>query len=307
MRFLLSLGLFMLPLVSSANVLSLDDALRATWMACVGIDDDLAELKKMAGINTAVTGIGTAAGVGATVTGFVKTAKDSKAESLEAILQEIDNMTKGATPMTEAEIQLFLSEFNNVYQVGLGDTGDIQAELDKTVAQSKKLGNWRTGLLATGAVTNIAGAVIAGGNKTDGDIRASVDACRAAVSGLRSSIMQARLSGIDVTEAQNIANICGEYEYVDLSKIDTKAKGAQISSAVGAATGVAGTITSAYANSKKIRNGDNKKEKTLNTTSNVLSVGTTMASAAATVFNATQIGAIKKVAAVAEKCTGALK
>ena len=50
-----------------------------------------------------------------------------------------------------------------------------------------------------------------------------------------------------------------------------------------------------------------KKEKDLNIAANVLSVGATAASISATVFNATQIAAIKKVAGVSEKCTGVLK
>ena len=72
---------------------------------------------------------------------------------------------------------------------------------------------------------------------------------------------------------------------------------------------IAGKV--ATANSNKIRNaqGDaaQQQEKDLNTAANVLAIGTTAASATATVFNATQINAIKKVAAVAEKCTGVLK
>ena len=87
-----------------------------------------------------------------------------------------------------------------------------------------------------------------------------------------------------------------EYNYVDISKITNRAKGAMISSIVGATTGAVGTVTSAMANSNKIRNDNTdsgkNKEKNLNT---------------ATVFNATQISAIKKVASVAEKCTGVLK
>ena len=64
------------PFVVSANVLPLADALRATYTACVGIDDELSELKTMAGINTAITSVGTATGIGATVTGLVKANKD---------------------------------------------------------------------------------------------------------------------------------------------------------------------------------------------------------------------------------------
>ena len=76
--------------MASANILPLDDALRATYTACVGIDDELADLKTMAGINTAITSVGTAAGVGATVTGLVKADKDKQIEKLEMVrLQKI--------------------------------------------------------------------------------------------------------------------------------------------------------------------------------------------------------------------------
>ena len=84
-----------------------------------------------------------------------------------------------------------------------------------------------------------------------------------------------------------------------------------ISSAVGATTGLVGTVTSAMANTDKTRNDNTvagkQKEKNLNTAANVMSGATTVASGAATAFNATQISAIKKVATVAEKCTGVLK
>ena len=123
--------------------------------------------------------------------------------------------------------------------------------------------------------------------------------------------MRARISGADVTEANEIASACGEYDYVDVSKINDRATGAMWSSVVGATTGAVGTVTSAMANTDATRNDNTdsgkQKEKNLNTASNVLAGASTVASATATVFNATQISAIKKVATVAEKCTGVLK
>ena len=71
----------MFPMVANADVLGLDDALRSTYVYCVGIDDELADLKKMAGINTAVTAVGTATGAAATVVGIVKANKDAQAKS----------------------------------------------------------------------------------------------------------------------------------------------------------------------------------------------------------------------------------
>jgi hypothetical protein len=122
---------------------------------------------------------------------------------------------------------------------------------------------------------------------------------------------QARISGENISEAEQIANACGQYEFIDLSKINTKAKGAMISSAIGTATGLTGTIMSASANTDKVRSDNSdagkQKEKNLNLGSNILAGATTAASATATIFNATQIAAIKKVAEVATNCTGVLK
>ena len=159
--------------------------------------------------------------------------------------------------------------------------------------------------------TNVAGAIISGNNQVKGDLQTQIDACKEAVNNLRDSIMQARINGEDVTEANNIVNACDEYNYVDISPINNRGKGAMISSIVGATTGAVGTVTSAVANTDKTRNDNTnsgkQKEKDLNTASNVLAGASTVASATATVLNATQISAIKKVAKVAEKCTGVLK
>lgn len=296
-----------------ADVLSLDNALRATYTACVGIDDELSDLKKMAGINTAITGVGTAAAGGATVVGLVKASKDKEAENIEIKLEElrkIEEQNPQPDP-TDEELSAFMKEFAASREEATKEIEKYQAELDKLNKQSKKLGNWRTGLIASGTVTNVAGAIIAGGNKVDKDLKTQIESCRESVKALRSSIMQARIEGADVSEAEDIAKACGEYDYVDVSPINKRGKGAMISSIVGATTGAAGTVTSVMANTDSTRNDNTddgkKKEKNLNTASNILAGATTAASATATVFNATQISAIKKVASVAEKCTEVLK
>ena len=144
MRFIVLLFIIF-PFMASANILPLDDALRATYTACVGIDDELADLKTMAGINTAITSVGTAAGVGATVTGFVKQSKDNQAEELEKLIKELEELEKNAIYPTDAEQQAFLAEFEQSYDIAIKDIDGAQAELDKLTKQSKKLGNWRTG------------------------------------------------------------------------------------------------------------------------------------------------------------------
>lgn len=310
-RSLLVFFICLLSGVAKADILPLNDALRATYTACVGIDDELADLKKMAGINTAVTGVGTGLGVGATVVGIVKASKDAEAEELERLIKELHELEDGKEEPSDAEVASFLKEFETSYDSAIKDLTTAQAKLDELNKQSKSLGNWRTGLMAGNTATNVAGAIIAGNNKVDDDLQAQIDSCKKAVDELQRSMMQARMDGEDILEAQGIVNACKEYNYVDVSPINKRGKGAMISSVVGATTGLAGTVTSAVANTDKTRNDNTdagkQKEKNLNTASNVLAGTSTLASGVATVFNATQISAIKKVAAVAEKCTGVLK
>lgn len=308
MRMLVSLFLvFGLILPASADILPLDDALRATYSSCVGIDDSLSDLKRMAGINTAVTGVGTAVNTGATVVGLVKASKD---RDLEKLLEELRTQDESIskTELSDQEYNEGTTAWREFRKTNPKASEDEIAKLTK---QSKILGNWRTGLLAGGAATNVAGAIIAGTNKADVDLQTQINNCKSAVKNLRDSIMQARMNGTDVAEANSIVAACGEYDYVDISSINKRGKGAMVSSIVGATTGAAGTVTSVIANTDATRNDNTdvgkQKEKNLNTASNVLAGASTVASATATVFNATQISAIKKVATVAEKCTGVLK
>jgi hypothetical protein len=282
------------------DILDLNTALRNTYTACVGIDDELHELKVLAGINTAVTAVGTATGGAATIVGLVKAGKDKQIEDLKNRLPDVRE-SYGQTDYDKDAAAAQLKEAANKY------SGTTETEIDKLTKQSKNLGNWRTGLMAGATVTNIAGAAIAGTSLKKGDIQGHIDGCIAKVSDLRDAINQARANGEDVREAQNIVNACSKYIGQDISKIQKQAKGSLVSSIVGTATGVVGTATSAVANSDATREEGGQKEKSLNTASNVLAGATTAASATATVFNALQISTIKKVAEAASECEEALK
>ena len=310
--------LLLFPIVLNTNAradeVSLVTALQNTYSACVGIDAALADLKKMAGINTAITGVGTGLGVGATVVGIVKEKKDQQADKLKMEkLRAIEErrMQNETPPTSNEELDAAKREFDNLWGKNTEDK-NTDSEIETLDKQSKSLGNWRTGLLAGNTVTNVAGAIIAGKNKTDGDLQNQIDNCKAAIGELRRARARARIDGTDTGEANAIISACEGFETVDISKINTRAKGAMVSGIIGATTGLAGTITSGIANSDSIRNqgeGGTRtdKEKNLNTASNVLAGASTVASGTATIFNATQISAIKKVANVAAKCTEALK
>ena len=73
----------LLPVVANADDVQLVSALQRTYSACVGIDESLTDLKKMAGINTAITAVGTGLGAGAVVAGVKKADVDARIKSLK--------------------------------------------------------------------------------------------------------------------------------------------------------------------------------------------------------------------------------
>ncbi len=287
--------------------------------SCGGLGAEIDKLKKMAGINTAITGVGTVAGVGATVTGFVKKSKDAKIEELQEILKKLtqiesenwqDDITARDADMIVYQLQRHNIETANKTET---DPEKIRARLEKLDKQSKNLGNWRTGLAATSTVTNVAGAIIAGNNRADDDIKSQINQCLTDIDALKREFMQARLDNNltpeQTQQIQNIVDACDDWSTVDLSSINSRATGAMISSIAGATLGAGATVTSALANTKNIREKEEnaQKEKDLNNAANILSIGTTAASLTATVFNATQISAIKRAANVSDKCIEALQ
>ena len=176
---------------------------------------------------------------------------------------------------------MWITEFDNTSDNARQEIQRLISEHNKLLNQSVRLGNWRTGLLATNTATNVAGAVIAGINRVNMDLQSQIDNCINAVENLQNSIMQARINGEDVSEAEQIANTCNEYKYIDITPINNRGRNSMISSIIGATTGLAGTVTSAIANTEQTRDGNAQREKNLNTASNILAVGATTSSAAA--------------------------
>lgn len=273
---------------------------------CSGISDSMYDMKVKAGINTAVTAVGTVTGGVALGAGIAKAKVDDE------ISQEIQDMAKTKIEQEHvvfddrAEVERWLEEY--LKNIPEPDKTKIKPLSDK----SKKLGDIRTGTLAVSAATNIAGTAIAATNKVGDDLEENIQKCIEAVKDLSNTKLAAKMEGIatesELVEADKIVNGCRDYDLVDLKPINKRALGAAVSSGIGIGTGVVGTITSAVANSDPNRYaGIYKREHDLNITSNVMAGATTAASATATIFNATQIAAIKKVATVADACEEALK
>ena len=311
----LTFGILMSLMVGAAHAnTDLAAAIENVRTACGNISAELSDIKKMAGITTAVTGVGTVAGGVALGTGLAKANVDKEIEELEAQIAELKKSRSGV-PVEKLEIanknefNQSLDDFVRTYSAELQQKA---AELSAAEKKSQTLGNVRTSTLAAATATNIAGAVMSGTNRVKGDLKQQIDECLASVKTLSNVRMQARIDGsaseTELARAENIIRACDAWTTVDVSSINKRSTGATVSSGIGAGLGLAGTITSASANSDGVRNGDDtQREKNLNTAANVLAGGTTAASLSATIFNATQISAIKRAATVADECEGALK
>jgi len=291
-----------------AAVLEPEMAITNARTNCGPISQYFKSMKTMAQVNTAITGVGTAAGAGATIAGIVKANVDKEIEKLIKDVKQRESET-GSTQMTTDESREYIEQTMAL----VGNKTETESPKSKLEQKSKNLGNLRTGLLAGNTATNIAGTIIAVNNRTDEDLRTRIDKCNQAIRDLQDSKMQAQINEVDSTTVQRmekIINACRDYSILDVNKIDSIAKNAAISSGTGIAVGAAGVITSATANSDKIRKDDTdagmSKEKNLNTASNVLAAGATIASGVATVFNAQQINTINKAQQIATQCSEAL-
>lgn len=297
----------------AAETLDLSSAMSNVRNACSGISDAMRDLKTKAGINTAITGVGTVAGGVALGTGIAKANVDQEQKELEEKVARLI-AEKSNVPIENLEIEDEQEFERQILSVVAGNYSDVSADIKKInelEQKSKTLGNVRTGTLATSTVTNIAGTAIAVTNKVDEDLESRINKCISATKELSNAKLAAKLEKTatddELARADKIISACRDWDVVDLKSVNKRATGAAISSGVGIGTGMVGTITSAVANTDATRRGDEQKEKSLNTTSNVMAGASTAASAVATVFNATQISAIKKAATVADECEGALK
>ncbi len=297
MRLTFGILLSLMVGVAHANT-DLAAAIENVRTTCGNISVELSDMKKMAGITTTVTGVGTVASGVALGTGLAKADVDKEIEAKEKL------------PLLTIENENAFK--NSVLNYAESINQSVNTEKGIAEKKSKQLGNVRTGTMAAATATNIAGAIMSGTNKVKGDLKQQIDECLMSVKILSNVRMQARIDGsannTELARAENIIRACDAWSTVDISSINKRSTGATVSAGIGAGLALAGTITSASANSDSVRNGDDtQREKKLNTSANVLAGGTTAAGLSATIFNATQISAIKRAATVADECEGALK
>ncbi len=296
--------------------------------SCLGIKDDLKTIQVLAGVATGASSLGTLASGGALATGIVKSVKDKKIEESKQQNNDIEKLLNMSDAEFEqavlsGEVSRILRELSdNITKDDVKETQTaLQKEIDKDTKTSQTLGNVRTGLMAGSIATSAASTITSGISiKKLDDLIGKMKDCNRAAQQIKSdiSVIQSEIDDIEYLKddyrfykAGNIVNSCSGFDTNNIKEIKSVMTASTVVGGVGTVVSTAGTITSALANSKKIRNDDSedgvKKEKGLNLASNIMAGVSTGTSAGGIVLGAVTLSKLSKNVDVAESCEDALK
>ena len=312
--FLICLSL--IPIASFADtadlVVTAEEIMHATQITCSGISDEIAKVANISKANTAVTAVGTVAAGGALVAGIKKSQEE---EEIDRLIEEMCS-NGGCTP--EGVEAMSNEQFFTVVLQPMAQIAELQEMIDK----SKRLGNWRTGLMAGTIGANLASAIMSGLNINQSDLIQHISACNEMVKVASNTELDLKAAGIGPNDASVVKKLgsvktwCSQIDTKDVEKIEKRMKGVMGTSIAGTAIGVVGVGTSAAANSDKYMDVTNKvrlseqeenKEKALNTTANVMAGANVVTGAVETGLNISLITLTKKLIEQAERCEEVLR
>lgn len=325
---LLCTNAFATDVVTDSNTELLNQAeevYNATRIVCSGISDQISKVANISTANTAITGAGTIAATGALVAGVKKSNIDAEIESrLDEFCKE-----KDCTQNPETNAQDFYNEIIEGLagistESGLDETDS--KSIESMLEQSQKLGNWRTGLMAGTIGTNLATAILSGRNMNQSDLIQQITACNdmiKTVSEVQHTLKTAGINPIEnpvMRKLDNAKTWCAQMNVADVEKIENRMKASLGTSIAGGVIGVAGTATSAAANSDKysdintrasLHDSNNtaelQKAKNLNTAANIMSGASIATGVAGTAVNISLISLAKKMIKSAQRCEEVLQ
>lgn len=176
--------------------------------------------------------------------------------------------------------------------------------------KAKKLANLTTGLLVGSAASNVGSMTtsLISINKVDSLI-SKMKSCNSKVGELK--LIKSQLEALEVpaddavvAKGVQIASACDRFDISNMDKVKGLMTSSTITSVIGGAASVGGTVTSIKSESK-VR--DTKESHKLNVATNVLAGVATGAGVATTATSAVSIASIDKDISTAKSCEGALK
>lgn len=176
--------------------------------------------------------------------------------------------------------------------------------------KAKQLANLTTGLLVGSAASNVGSMTtsLISINKVDSLI-SKMKSCNSKVGELK--LIKSQLEALEVpaddavvAKGVQIASACDRFDISNMDKVKGLMTSSTITSVIGGAASVGGTVTSIKSESK-VR--DTKESHKLNVATNVLAGVATGAGVATTTTSAVSIASIDKDISTAKSCEGALK
>ena len=291
---------------TSDLIQSAEELFEATKIVCSGVSDEISKVSNVSKVNTVVTSVGTVAAGGALAAGIMKSKEEKEIEEL------VDNICRAGGCDADTVRNMPLDQFYNDVVKNMARIAELQKKIDR----SKKLGNWRTGLMAGTIGTNLASAIMAEVNKNQSDLIQHIETCNEMVKSVGEVSAQLQAAGVNPVEApivkklNNVKTWCSQINVGDVEKIEKRMNVVMGTAIGGAVIGAVGTGTSIAANTDKVRNDNSesgkKKENTLNTVSNVAAGANVATGLVETGFNISLITLTKKLMNTAQECEDTL-
>lgn len=298
--------------MSTALVQSAQEMFEATKIVCSGISDEISKVSKVSKANTAVTAVGTVAAGGALAVGMAKSREEQEIDNL------VNQICRAGGCSAETVSAMSSEQFYDNVIIPMAQIAELQKKLDR----SKKLGNWRTGLMAGTIGTNLASAIISGVNKNQSELIQHIEACNEMVKSMNEVSGQLKAAGVSpmenpiVKKLDNIKTWCAQINTSDVEKIEKRMTGVMGTSIAGVVIGGVGTATSAAANSDKYMDARNRvslseaerqKVKSLNTTANIMAGANVGTGLIETGLNISLIKLTKDLMGNAQRCEEVLQ
>ncbi len=276
-------------------------------MECSGIKSSLDTIFGLSVATTVSSGLGTVAAGGALGVGIAKSVTDKKIEILEIEAERSQKLDTSSEENLKLSAKRLLAELDN-------DANALNENIKKLNKTSKTLGNIRTGLMAGATLTSaVSMGTSIGATLTATKLAEKMSSCNKKLTelNLEKNTLLAVLEDEDekpltIQQSENILSACTGYDESNIKALKDLSIANTIVSGIGTATAGAGTVTSALANTNKVRDDNSeegkKKEKGLNLASNILAGVTVGTSGASTVLSAVQISKAKKDSEMAKNC-----
>jgi len=301
---------------TSDLIQSAEELFEATKIVCSGVSDEISKVSNVSKVNTVVTSVGTVAAGGALAAGIMKSKEEKEIEEL------VDNICRAGGCDADTVRNMPLDQFYNDVVKNMARIAELQKKIDR----SKKLGNWRTGLMAGTIGTNLASAIMAEVNKNQSDLIQHIETCNEMVKSVGEVSAQLQAAGVNPVEApivkklNNVKTWCSQINVGDVEKIEKRMKGVMGTSIAGVVIGGVGTAVSAKANSDKYTDAQNRaaftneenkaelqKGKNLNTTANIMAGANVATGLVETGLNISLIKLTKNLMGQAERCEEVLQ